>query len=258
MCVDPVSRTLFVLGGRVITNETANSPHTYSGFYAYNMDECVWHILRHDISAPTASTTTSSTTPTTTQLLAVNDIPIDRRRSSNGSYVFLQHQNPNTTIKSRAGHTLLLDSTHRRLYIFGGHRFKESLTDLLCYHLDTDTLQEIAHDFIDSKVTDEVAHTQRAAIDTTRQELVVTLGYLCNNNNVTMTRTCGWVYRIQQNTWEKVFELDNHNNGPCARYTHQWVFNPKSKSNFMFGGNPGDEIAPTKRLDDLWELKLKK
>jgi hypothetical protein len=255
MCVDPVSRTLFVLGGRIVSNETANSPHTYSGFYAYNMDECSWRILRHDIAAPTASTATSNTTPAT-QLLAVNDIPIGRRRSSNGSYVFPQHQDSTTTIKSRAGHALLLDSTHRHLYIFGGQRFRESLTDLLCYHLDTGTLQEIAQDFVGNQAADEVAYTQRAAIDTTRQELIITLGYLCNNNNATMTRTCGWVYRIQQNTWEKVFELGH--NGPCARYTHQWVFNPRSNSHYMFGGNPGDTITTTKRLDDLWELKLQR
>jgi hypothetical protein len=257
MCVDPVSRTLFVLGGRVVTNETASSSHTYSGFYAYNMDECTWRILRYDISAPTASTA-SRTTPPTTQLLAVNDIPIGRRRSSNGSYAFPQYQNLNTTIKSRAGHSLLLDSKNRRLYIFGGQRFKESLTDLLCYHLDTDILQEITQDFVDNQVINEVVYTQRAAIDIARQELVITLGYICNNNNTAMARTCGWVYRIQQNTWEKLFELSNNNNGPCVRYTHQWVFNPQSNSHFMFGGNPGGAITTTKRLDDLWELKLQK
>lgn len=44
MCVDPISRKLFVFGGLVLTPDPV--PATYGGFYSFDLDQCKWKILR--------------------------------------------------------------------------------------------------------------------------------------------------------------------------------------------------------------------
>ncbi len=44
MCVDPVGRKLYVLGGRILTPEP--SVTAFSGFYSYDMDKSQWQMLR--------------------------------------------------------------------------------------------------------------------------------------------------------------------------------------------------------------------
>ncbi|KAI8641733.1 Muskelin N-terminus-domain-containing protein, partial [Parasitella parasitica] len=260
MCIDSVGRKLYVLGGRIVTPDTA--PYTYSGFYSYDMDEFTWNIVRHDINnvsnlqSPVPSQTSSS-------LLAVSEIPVGRRRSSNGSYV--PSPNASQTVKSRAGHSMLIDPKTRRIYIFGGQRGKESLTDLYCYDIEADKLTEVAQDFCKLYGSDS-GYTQRATIDIESQEIYVLSGFMKKKPSNTV-RNCLWVYNIQRNQWEKVFESESNEAtywehmkdiSPYPRYTHQLVYNYNSRSHFMFGGNPGDISKPLKRLDDFWELKLAK
>lgn len=94
-----------------------------------------------------------------------------------------------------------------------------------------------------------------------------------------------WVYRydswpgswtpILSNLSNKDQESPTHRNEePIARYAHQVVYNPRTKTAYLHGGNAGvigvpdsvDELAtPTpqntgreKRLSDLWELKFQR
>ncbi|CEP10390.1 hypothetical protein [Parasitella parasitica] len=260
MCIDSVGRKLYVFGGRIVTPDTA--PYTYSGFYSYDMDKFTWKIVRYDInSVPTLqSPAPAQTSPSH---LAVSEIPIGRRRSSNGSYV----PSPNTsqTVKSRAGHSMLMDSKNRRIYIFGGQRGKDSLTDLYCYSIEDDKLTEVAQDFGKLYGSDS-GYTQRATIDTESQEIYVLSGFMKRKPSSTV-RNCLWVYNIKRNQWERVFESESNEAtywenvkdlDPYPRYTHQFVYNHRSRSHFMFGGNPGDTSKPVIRLDDFWELKLAK
>ena len=43
-CIDPSTKTLYVIGGRIVTPDTMTPP--YSAFYAFDMDECHWRVLR--------------------------------------------------------------------------------------------------------------------------------------------------------------------------------------------------------------------
>lgn len=263
MCVDPVGRKLYVFGGRVLTPEPTSSTVAYSGFYSYDMDKSVWKVLRYDINhIPTAPPPPPSPHINSTHL-TVSEPPIGRRRSSNGSYVI----SPNTsqTIKSRTGHSMLLDPVHRKIYFFGGQRSNEFLTELYCYSIEEDKLTEIAHDF-SKNVGPESGHTQRASIDVERQELYISIGYF-QNKPTTVVRNCFFVYDIKNNTWEDVFELDNQDTArwkslkdiePYPRYTHQLVYNPQTQSHFIFGGHPGDVSNLYRRLDDFWQLHLTK
>ncbi|EPB83057.1 hypothetical protein HMPREF1544_10194 [Mucor circinelloides 1006PhL] len=231
MCIDSVGRKLYVFGGRIVTPDA--SPNTYSGFYSYDVDEFSWNI------------------------------PIGRRRSSNGSYV--PSPNASQTVKSRSSHSMLIDTKNRCIYIFGGQRGKETLTDLYCYNIEEDRLTEVAQDF--SKLYGgDSGYTQRATIDVENQEIYVLSGFLKSKPS-NAVRNCLWVYNIRRNEWEKVYESESteapywqttKDIEPYLRYTHQIVYNAKSKAQFMFGGNPGDASKPYKRLDDFWELKLAK
>ncbi len=76
---------------------------------------------------------------------------------------------------------MMIDSKNRKIYIFGGQRSHECLTELYCYFIDQDKLTEIAHDFSTKNVASESGYTQRASIDTERQEIYISLGYLLIN-----------------------------------------------------------------------------
>ncbi|KAI9475469.1 MAG: Muskelin N-terminus-domain-containing protein [Benjaminiella poitrasii] len=277
MCVDPIGRKLYVFGGRVIAADTP--PYTYSGFYAYDLDECVWQTIRYDINnIPAASLVTQqqqqqqqAAASLSPRLLTVNEVPIGRRRSSNGTYV-IPSPHASQTIKSRAGHSMLLDIKSGHIYIFGGQRGKETLTDLYCYSIEDDKMTELTHDF-SKEYGPDAGYTQRAAINTEGQEIYISSGFLKNTQGQSggnnkkqqqqqsvVTTNCFWVYHIKHNRWEKVFESNSsqHGDEPEARYTHQMVYNRKSNALFIFGGNPGDTIKPYRRLDDFWELKLAK
>lgn len=260
MCVDSIGRKLYVFGGRVVTPDT--TPYTYSGFYSYDMDEYTWNLIRYDINNVSASQSpVPSLTPSSH--LVVNEIPIGRRRSSNGSYV--PSPNASHIVNSRAGHSMLMDTKNRCVYIFAGQRSKENLTDLYCYNIEEDRLTEIAQDFSKLYGCDS-GYTQRATIDVESQELYILSGFLKSKPSNTV-KNCLWMYSIKQNQWEKVYESESNeapywqspkDMAPYPRYTHQMVYNPKSKSHFIFGGNPGDASNPFKRLDDFWGLKLAK
>lgn len=257
MCVDPIGRKLYVFGGRVMI--PGSGPFTYSGFYSFDVDTCKWSLIRYDINNIQHY---QSPIPPSTHLTP-NTIPIGRRRSSNGSYV--PSFNASQTIKSRAGHTMLMDVPHRCIYIFSGQRGKETLTDLYRYSITEDKITEIAQDFSKDDGS-EFVYTQRATINVERQEIYILSGILkskpCNH-----VRNYLWIYSICNNKWEKVYESSNEDPSywqrtpdiePCPRYTHQMVYSKKSSAHFIFGGNPGDLQKPCRRLGDFWKLKLAK
>lgn len=161
---------------------------------------------------------------------------------------------------------MLMDPKNQKIYIFAGQRAKECLTDLYCYSILDDRVIEIAQDFSKKIGAESAGYTQRATIDLERQEIYISSGFL-KSKPTKVVRNCFWVYHIVQNTWEQVYESDNLDTAywqrmkelePVPRYTHQFVYNPKSKSHFIFGGHPGDSTQDDKRLDDFWELKLAK
>jgi len=43
---------------------------------------------------------------------------------------------------------------------------------------------------------------------------------------------------------------------PCPRFAHQLVYHPTTRTHYLFGGNPGEDLHIKPRLDDFWELKL--
>ncbi|KAI8359968.1 Muskelin N-terminus-domain-containing protein [Blakeslea trispora] len=262
-CIDPTTKTLYVIGGRVVTPDTMTPP--YSAFYAFDMDECHWRVLKYDenhTSASSLNLLSPTRTPNWSPPESWN-IHVGRRQSGNGVYV--QPTSVPQVFRSRAGHSILMDHVHQRIYIFGGQRGKQFLTDLCYYDLREERLVEIAHDF-QKLFGSEAGYTQRASMNVERQEIYVYSGYLQTKPSH-VVRNCLWVYYIEKNEWEKVYENDTQDTvywqqhkdiEPYPRYAYQFIYNPKTDSHFLFAGHPGDASKPERRLDDFWELKLTK
>lgn len=162
-------------------------------------------------------------------------------------------------LKSRVGHSMLFDETRRSLYVFAGERVKDYLSDLYRYDVLTDVITEIVQD-ASKDAGPDAGFTQRATMDEELQELYIFSGYL-RNPGTTPVKNSLWVYSIRKNEWQKLYEnegLDKSVHQPCPRFAHQMVYDPITKAQYVFGGNPGDNANPSRRLNDFWELKLSK
>ncbi|KAL5034044.1 hypothetical protein RTP6_001923 [Batrachochytrium dendrobatidis] len=201
------------------------SQTVYSGLYSYSINTNQWRLISTDISQPENA----------------------------------------IQLKSRIGHSMLLNPHTRELYIFAGQRNKEYLSDFYVYEMDTDTIREVARDYTKSGGPD-AGFTQRATIDTDLGEFYVLSGLMREKNSTQETvRNSFWVYSIQRNAWSRVYQNENigaeywesmGDKEPRPRFAHQLVYNPKLKCQYLFGGNPGEIGNPNLRLDDLWELRL--
>jgi hypothetical protein len=163
-----------------------------------------------------------------------------------------------TPLKSRVGHSMLFDQNQRSLFVFAGQRIKDYLSDFYKYSVDEDKVTEIAQDYSKNAGPD-AGFTQRATLDEELQEIYVLSGYM-RNPGCDMVRNAFWVYNIQNNEWKKVYQNENRDfhYAPCPRFAHQMVYDSHTRSHYIFGGNPGDHLDTSKRLDDFWELKLRK
>ena len=168
-------------------------------------------------------------------------------------------------LKSRIGHTMLLNETSRELYIFAGQRNKDYLADFYSYNVDTEELRQVSRDYSKQGGPD-AGFTQRTTMDADLGELYVFSGLTKEKNNTQETvKNSLWVYNIGKEKWSKIYQ--NENTGteywnkmcttePCPRFAHQLVYDYKNKIQYLFGGNPGENGQPNLRLDDFWQLEL--
>ncbi|KAG1170181.1 hypothetical protein G6F70_001371 [Rhizopus microsporus] len=219
MCIDSHEGKIYVCGGKVI-NRGPNIP-VHSGFYAYDIASKEWDILR-----------------------------LDDADTHDGS------------VTNRVGHSMVVDETNKTIYIFGGQRGYEYFYDMYKYNIPQNFFQEIDYGHA-SDISAEAGLTQRVTIDEELQEMYIFAGYT-RSSRLERIRDVIYVYSIKTNTWEKVYEheilecLPSRPDVPIPRYAHQMVYDPVSKTHYMFGGNPGGKGDLPTRLDDLWELKLRR
>lgn len=175
-------------------------------------------------------------------------------------------QLPNTIqLKSRIGHSMLLNPDTKELYIFAGQRNKDYLSDFYVYNIKHDTVKEISRDYSKQGGPD-AGFTQRATIEPDTGEIFVLSGLMREKNAVQESvKNSFWVYSIKQNKWSKIYQKENTGSDnlkspsgkePPPRFAHQLVYDHKRKKQFLFGGNPGSVTKPKLRLNDFWELDL--
>jgi len=240
MCLDPLTRTIYVFGGKELnctacsslddrtgTLSAATVEHVFSGLYAYHVASSTWTLLRADAYVPGPG-----------------------------------------QIRARVSHCMLLDHHNRLLYILAGQRNKEYLNDFFTYDLETDQVVMISHGSRGDGASDVPAAgtTQRATIDVELAEIHVLSGLSKDKEKKEDNlKNSFWVYDIKQNKWSCIYRNKMEPIGadefrarvePCPRFAHQLVFDHTRKVFYLFGGNPGRKSNPKMRLDDFWRLKL--
>jgi hypothetical protein len=201
------------------------SQTVYSGLYAYHIPTNQWRLLRSDTSQPEGT----------------------------------------IQLKSRIGHSMLLNAKSRELYIFAGQRNKDFLSDFYVYEIETDTIHEISRDYSKQGGPD-AGFTQRATIDPDLGEFYVLSGLQKEKNTTQETvKNSFWSYNIRKARWARIYHNENTSSEywtkmkdlePCPRFAHQLVYDHHRKIQYLFGGNPGDPSNQNLRLDDFWELHL--
>ncbi|XP_078047275.1 muskelin 1 [Augochlora pura] len=243
MSMDVEKQTIYIFGGRVVVSPNISEEYEYrmipnstepifSGLYSYNVLTSTWTKLACDIARPCPP-----------------NVP---------------------TIRSRAGHSMLFHPGSRKLYIFAGQRGKEYLSDFVTYEIDTNHIEHI--NFNDSNTRDNhvpaAGFTQRATIDPELGEIYVLSGLSKDkdkrDDNV---QNSFWMYNIKNNKWSCIYRHENVGEKywnkmqdfvPCPRFAHQLVYDHVKKVHFLFGGNPGRSCVRNLRLNDFWQLKLRK
>ncbi|KAF4567413.1 hypothetical protein EYR40_006412 [Pleurotus pulmonarius] len=262
MVIDSDAQIIYVFGGRVI--EKHSDIIKYSGFYSYNIRLSKWRTI------PANATD----------------------HGSEGNQL---------TIPPRSGHSMLLDSFHHTLLIFGGQREDKLLCDMYAYDTVKGTTTELFSNF--STAGPEPFFTQRAVIDSQLGELYVFSGLQRmpgpGSQRMLVEASANWLYRIDHprpGKWSKILAHSSQVLGtsmeasaeiPSPRYAHQVVYDAKTKTVYLHGGNGGiasesgaslersttDDVARDEssvgtsekrddrtegRLDDFWKMVLKR
>jgi hypothetical protein len=197
------------------------------------------------------------------------------------------------------GHSMVIDHMTKILYIFAGQREDKYLSDMYAYDTKTGIATEIFSNFTISGGP-EASFTQRAVIDPALKEIYIFCGLTRFNHSI----PCGmpesvvssqaqamlrdnlldWVYRYDSRPgkWMQSLRIPDQpaRQRPKPRFAHQVVYNPRTRTVFLHGGNAGgskdksihavddaageqreDEQltdAKDERLDDFWKMNLKR
>uniref|UniRef100_A0A2M4BCX4 Putative muskelin n=2 Tax=Anopheles marajoara TaxID=58244 RepID=A0A2M4BCX4_9DIPT len=243
MCIDVDKQTIYVFGGRILepkvslslrNEEETTGQYRYSGLFSYHISTNTWTHILVDCGHPSASS-------------------------------------PHVeSIRSRVTHSMLFHHKHRKLYIFGGQRGKEYMTDFLIYDVDTNELSNMTPEKnnADAKNVPQSGFTQRATIDCEKDEIYVLTSLSKEKERRDLNLNSFWLFSLAKKEWSCVYKSE-HSNGencyqknqstchePCPRYAHQIVYDSTNQVHFLFGGNPGTNSNV--RLDDFWVLRLEK
>jgi hypothetical protein len=125
----------------------------------------------------------------------------------------------------------------------------------------------------------DAGFTQRSTLDIPHQELFLFSGLMreksgnafsapaapTNSNGqitqpVESARNSFWLYCLKSHVWTRLYSNETSNADPeaepCPRFAHQLVYDPETRTHYLFGGNPGETSNPRRRLGDFWLLRL--
>ncbi|KAG0236670.1 Muskelin 1, intracellular mediator containing kelch motif [Actinomortierella wolfii] len=157
MCLDPVSQTLYVFGGKVVHPD--NTIHHYSGLYSYHIPTGIWRLLRIDGSPP-------------------------------------PKQDKGVVLRSRIGHSMLYDEVLRCLVIFAGQMNKDYLSDFYVYDIAADRVIEVCKDY-NKQGGPEAGFTQRSTISSKNREIYVLSGLVKDRAlGAEQVKNSLWVFKL--------------------------------------------------------------
>jgi len=301
MVVDPVYRQIFVLGRYLERGLRDLHTNIKSDFYVYDIGSNTWTQITDDTAAlggPSLIFDHQMCLDSDTRCIYVfggqslhvteeESRPAAEKKFS-GLYVYCVANNtwrliaadgavlsPGVPpVRSRTGHSMLWNTTDRRLYVFGGQRKRdEYLHDFFSYSPDTGEVRLLSDGNSGGEGSiPAVGYTQRATIDCVRGEIHVMTGL---NKDKDKDKRSGearvsnsfWVYDLASARWSVVYRNEHNEPGywtkhqsvePRPRYAHQLVYDETRCLHYMFGGNPGGREGKDGRLrlGDFWSLHL--
>ncbi|RXG52076.1 Muskelin [Armadillidium vulgare] len=232
MCLDSKRRQIFTLG-RFVDPSMRNEENMKSDFYLYEIESNSWTSISDDTSSvggPSLIFDHQIVMDEDNRVIYVfggrvvtpnEDASTARSREHKYSGLFSYHVSTNTwkqlmedgpsfscsKIRARIGHSMLFHSGTRELFILGGQRHKEFLTDFFTYSVDTNTICFISDGTKkESGSLPSPGFTQKATIDTNLNEIHILAGLSKEKNRkVENVRNSFWIYNISQNKWSCVY-----------------------------------------------------
>ncbi|KAI0829852.1 Muskelin N-terminus-domain-containing protein [Trametes gibbosa] len=207
MEIDSEAQVIYVFGGRVVDAEL--EALKFSGMYSYDIRTSKWKMY-------------------------------------NTSDAYASHP----SIPPRFGHSMVLDPKSQTLFIFGGQRDEKYLSDMYTFHIPTNTVTELYVNFTPAGGP-EPCFTQRAVIDSESREIYIFGGLTRTKSGAFSMLEADspyWIYRYDRpeipGRWSKILPddgVDTDAAWPQPRYAHQIVYDSRTKTVYMHGGNAGLE-----------------
>lgn len=163
-------------------------------------------------------------------------------------------QSANVPLQSalpRSGHVTLFHPRQHQLYVIGGQRQQQILSDMLTYDVKSGETSILA-DGKEKKVP-VVDLTLRAALDLVKDQICVT-GMKKQEQREVLAL---WLYDIPSAQWSRVTRCEC--DIPVDRFAHSFVCDSTQDCYYMFGGHQGNVAQASSnmmRLDDFWKMQL--
>ena len=171
MAMDCEAQILYVFGGRVLDGDWDTSK--YSGLYSYNVRLSRWRLLQLvDCLLTMALSLTHSLFYRQSEASSTQGYPVIPPRFGEYSLDISHSRHSSPRERNFTGHSMVLDSTSKVLYIFAGQREDRYLSDMYAYDIKTGIAKEIFSNFSSAGGPD-ACFTQRAVIDPNLKELYV-------------------------------------------------------------------------------------
>lgn len=218
---------------------------TYSGMFSFDISNGCW----------TSHLCVSDFVPLST----VSDLLL---HSDDGTTSRLPTSPVNSRLFSRVGHSMIHDPNLNSLFIFAGGRLESYLSDLWSIKLppsNSTAFVPLVPVLISSDYSTSgppAGFTQRATIDTKTGDWTILSGMVKDpKGNGGVVDTGVWT-RSVEGEWEKVIEKGGA--VPDARFGGQFVYDPLRGEYWLMGGNPQDHETSTRRMGDLWKLRVER
>lgn len=169
-------------------------------------------------------------------------------------------QSHNSSILPRSGHVTLFHPRLHQIFIIGGQRQQEILSDMVTYDVRSGETTILADG--KNKTVPVTDSTLRGTLDLSKDQICLSG---LNKSEERELKGCIslWLYEISTAQWSRIMrdETVPLYDIPSPRYAHSFVCDSTHGCYYMFGGNPGNIVqaksnSTVMRLDDFWQMQL--
>ncbi|KAI8056701.1 hypothetical protein BDF22DRAFT_667533 [Syncephalis plumigaleata] len=264
MIIDSDARMLYISGGRIIRAPTSSKLPMYAGLYAYDIQHDQWQLLCDDL--PNKETRHGDWF----NARSAHSMTLDTREKM--LYLFCGQRHGTPLIES-----IQVYDIRKKTMIDLSDCLSKSLWPL--DNAAQRSTMDIEHGLIHfitgltwdrrelAPKTSTIGSNLRSGCDQCQSQSLLQQrhrrGASSNGNNIDVDFPYNeiWVFNIVTGKWTPVQVTSTSSEAsfartPVARYAFQTVYDPVDEMIYMFGGNPKDQQDETRRLNDLWRLKI--